>query len=143
MWSNVSFCKMRQNAENHNLFSFGRAHLKLVIGSVGQPMIYSKKFVTFAIYFLHKFLSLIYSTDTDGRVQTETYLFFARNNLFSLLFSNYIFQTLYHISCCNFFTQFFLCRVNRFFIHCCSVFFITIFITINAPDVIYDFEAAG
>jgi hypothetical protein len=30
------------NAEIHHIFSFGRAYLKLVIGSVGQPMICSK-----------------------------------------------------------------------------------------------------
>jgi hypothetical protein len=116
VWSNVGFCKVRQNAENQHLFSFGRAHLKLVIGSVGQPMINSKKFVTFAIYFLHKFLSLIYSTYTDGYKQNHicslpeiTYFRF-------YLAIVYIFQTLYHISCCNFFTQFFFCRINRFFI---------------------------
>jgi hypothetical protein len=97
VWSNVSFCKVRQNAENQHLFLFGRAHLKLVIGSVGQPMIYSKKFVTFAIYFLHKFLSLIYSTYTDGYKQNHicslpeiTYFRF-------YLAIMYIFQILYTI----------------------------------------------
>jgi hypothetical protein len=51
-----------------------------------------RKFDTFAIYFHHKFLSLICST------YTETHLFFAKNNLSSLLFRNYISQTFYHIS---------------------------------------------
>jgi len=114
--------------------SFFHLDVRIFIGSYEQPMICSKKSLLCQLFL---FISNIHNV--HSRVQTEPHFFFARNNLFSLLFSNYVHfsNSLYHISCCNFFTQFFLFTVNRFFIHCCSVFFITI----NALDVIYVFEA--